>query len=86
MRALGKYIAIQPIEEELKSGVMMLTGEDKKQQRYRRGRVISAGSEVVDTLKKDDVVYFDKANSFEMLIEDKNVTIIQSRDIVAVED
>jgi co-chaperonin GroES (HSP10) len=86
MRAIGRYIAIEPIDEQLKSGVMILSGEEKEQQRFRKGKILSVGSEITDVLKKDDIVYYDRANSFELLIKDVPVTVIRQADVVAVEE
>jgi co-chaperonin GroES (HSP10) len=86
MRAVGQYIAIEPINEEVKMGIFTLTGEDKNKQRYRRGKILSKGVEVTEVLNVGEIVFYDVVSSFEMLIKDKNVTIIRQRDIVAVED
>jgi co-chaperonin GroES (HSP10) len=82
MKAVGQYILIDKIEEEIQSAGFVLTGEEKRLQRFRKGKIISKGNEVTEVLNSGDVVYFDVANSFDMLIEGKNVTIIRQRDII----
>lgn len=84
MTPIGKYIVIQNIDEEVttKSG-LVLSGEDVKGMRYRKADVVESGTDVA-SIKKGDVIYYDKAHGFTMLIEDVPYTIIQERDVVVV--
>jgi co-chaperonin GroES (HSP10) len=84
MQAIGKYIVISIIDEEIKtdSGII-LSGEDAKQFRYKKGQVINPGTDV-SFIKEGDVIYFDKGNSFTMVINDKQCTIIREIDVVVV--
>ena len=84
MKAIGQYIIIDPINEEVKVNNFILSGEDKKNQRYRKGTILSCGHEVAEVLKSGDVVYYDVAGGFEMIIQDKAATIIRQRDVVSV--
>jgi len=84
LQPIGKYIVIKTIDEELKTeSGLFLSGEDMNQMRYKRGLVIEAGTDVPN-IKKDDDIYYDKAHGFTMLIDDKQYTIIQERDVVVV--
>jgi len=85
MKPIGKYIAIKTIDEQLttESGIV-LSGSDMDQMRYKRGLVIETGTDVNPVIKKDDQIYYDKAQGFTMLIEDKQYTIISERDVVVV--
>jgi co-chaperonin GroES (HSP10) len=84
MKPIGKYIVIKTIDEELKTeSGLILSGEDVNQMRYKRGIVIEAGTEVPH-IKKDDDIYYDKAQGFTMLIQDKQYTIIRESDVVVV--
>jgi co-chaperonin GroES (HSP10) len=84
MRAIGKNIVIKAIDEDIKmeSG-LILSGEDANQLRYKKGVVVEPGTEV-SVIKPDDVIYYDKAHGFTMLINDVPYTIIQERDVVVV--
>ena len=85
MKAIGKYIAVQIIEEEIKTkSGLILSGEDTDTMRYKKARVIEPGTDVA-TIKEGDVVYYDKAQSFTMLIKDEQFTIIREGDVVVVE-
>ena len=84
MKAIGKNIVIKSIDEEVKtSSGLVLSGEDTNQLRYKRGVVINSGTEV-SAIKPGDNVYYDKANSYEMIINDEHCVIIQERDVVLV--
>jgi co-chaperonin GroES (HSP10) len=84
MKAIGKNIIIKAIDEEVKtSSGLILSGDDTNQLRYKRGIVINSGTEV-SAIKADDEVYYDKSNSFVMIINEQQCVIIQERDVVLV--
>ncbi len=84
MRAIGKNIVISNVDEEVKTASgLVLSGEDTNQLRYKRGRVITPGTEVL-SIASGDEVYYDKAQSYTMIINDEQFTIIQERDVVVV--
>lgn len=84
MKAIGKYIVIEVIEQEAKTASgLILSGEDMGQFRYKLGRVIAPGTEVVG-IKEGDEVYYDKVHSFTMIIGDHPRTVIRESDVVVV--
>lgn len=84
MKAIGKNIVIRQVDEEVKTASgLVLSGEDTNQLRYKRGRVITPGTEVL-SIASGDEVYYDKAQSYTMIINDEQFTIIQERDVVVV--
>jgi len=84
MKAIGKYIVIKPIDEEVKTDSgLILSGKDVDEFRYRRGRVITPGLNVVG-INPGDEVYYDKVQSFTMIIGEEQCTVIQERDVVVV--
>jgi co-chaperonin GroES (HSP10) len=84
MKPIGKYIVVKDVQETVttESG-LILSGEDTNQLRYKRGMVIEPGTDV-DAIQQGDELYYDKAHSFTMLIDDMQYTIIQERDVVVV--
>jgi len=84
VRPISKYILIEPIEEELKteSGIL-LTNDEAQRRRYHKGKVYSVGNEV-ETINKDEEIYYDFRNAHTLLIEGKKITVIQERDVVVV--
>jgi co-chaperonin GroES (HSP10) len=84
MGAIGKYVAVEPINEEVKTDYgLLLTQDEMKDVRYVKGRVVSPGTEVFTVKEKDEILY-DKARAFQMSIKGKWLTIISERDIVFV--
>ena len=84
MIAIGKNIVIQVIDEEIRmeSGIL-LSADDSARMRYKRGLVVSPGTEVRGILEGDDI-YYDKSHSFTMVIGSDQYTIINERDVVIV--
>jgi co-chaperonin GroES (HSP10) len=84
MTPIGKYIIVKDIQETVttESG-LILSGEDTNQLRYKRAVVIAPGTDVT-VISEDDELYYDKAHSFTMLIDDLQYTIISERDVVVV--
>jgi len=84
MRAIGRNIVIDTIEETIKtdSGIL-LSAEDAKGLRYGKGLVVTAGTDV-QHIKKGDIIYYDKRNSFGMVIEGEQRTIVNESNVVVV--
>jgi len=82
--AIGKYIVIKSIDEQLttESG-LILSGDDMNQLRYKRGLVVKPGTDVLN-INENDEIYYDKAHGFTMIIHDIQYTIITERDVVVV--
>jgi co-chaperonin GroES (HSP10) len=85
MRAIGKYVVINALDEEIRTDSgLILSGKDAQGFRYKKGRVVSVGTDVL-AINEGDLVYYDKGHSFTMIIGESNYTIIQERDVVVVE-
>ena len=84
MKPIGKYVVIKTIDEELKtSSGLLLSAEDANQLRYKKGRIVEVGTEVI-AIEKDSEIYYDKRAGYTMLIHDEPFTIIRESDIVVV--
>jgi co-chaperonin GroES (HSP10) len=84
MKPIGKYIIVKDIQENIKTeSGLILSGEDTNQLRYKRAMVIESGTDV-SVIEQGDELYYDKAHSFTMLIDDMQYTIISERDVVVV--
>lgn len=84
MQPIGKYIVVSNIEEEIKTdGGLLLSAQDTSEFRYKKAKVIEAGTDV-SVIKSGDIVHYDKGHSFTMVIENRHYTIIQERDVVIV--
>ena len=84
MKPIGKNIVIKTIDEEIKTASgLLLSADDANQMRYKRGIVIAPGTEV-DSVVKDDDIYYDKSAGYTMLINNESYTIISLLDVVVV--
>lgn len=84
MKAIGKNIVIKSVTERVMSeSGLELSGEDVRGLRYARGIVVAPGTEVGSIFEGDEI-YYDKAQSYTMLVGENQVVIIQERDVVLV--
>jgi co-chaperonin GroES (HSP10) len=85
MNPIGKFIVIKIVEEELKTqSGMILSAEDSNQFRYKRAVVIASGTDVNKKIQEKSEIYYDKTNSFTMLIDGEQCTVIREIDVVVV--
>ena len=84
MQAIGTYIIIKPIEEEVttKSG-LLLSGEETSNLRYRKGEVLNVGTDV-EIIKEKDIIYYDQQSGHTMLLNNDVVAIIRQMNVVVV--
>jgi co-chaperonin GroES (HSP10) len=84
MIAIGKNIIIETVEKEVKTeSGLLLSAHDANDFRYKTGIVVVPGTDV-SVIKSGDEIYYDKNNSYTMVINDKPYTIIHERDVVVV--
>jgi len=85
MKAIGKYIVINPIKEtETKTkGGLLLAEAQREDIRYRQADVVVTGSEV-NYIKKKDKIYYDRSAGFNIELKDKTYKIIKEHDVVIV--
>ncbi len=84
MQPINKYIIINTIEEPVTTDSGLLLSEaDSNSFRYKKGKVVKPGTHV-ETVKADDLIYYDKKSGYDMIIEQQTYTIITERDVVVV--
>ena len=85
MKAIGKYIVITPVKEtEVKTkGGLLLTENNREDIRYREGRVITIGTDVVG-VKDGDNIYYDRHAGFGIELDKEKFKVIKEQDIVIV--
>jgi co-chaperonin GroES (HSP10) len=85
MKAVGKFIVINPVKETdvTTKGGLILAEKQREDVRYRRAKVIEPGSEV-SVLKKGDEVYYDKAAGFNIEIDKEEYKVIKEFDVVVI--
>jgi co-chaperonin GroES (HSP10) len=85
MKAIGKYVVIEPIKEvdvQTKGG-LILAEKQREDVRYRIAKVLEPGSDV-SVLKKGDEVYYDKAAGFNIEIKKEEYKVIKEQDVVII--
>ena len=85
MRAIGNYLVIQEIKEKptKTKGGLLLTDKIKEDIRYKQGVVKSVGS-LVQGVKVDDNIYYDKHAGFNVEIDENIFLVIKQQDVVIV--
>ena len=84
MKPIGKYIIVSDIDEEIKTGSgILLSGKDADQLRYKKAEVVAVGTDV-GVIQAKDVIFYDKRQSFTMMINDMTVTVLREADVVVV--
>lgn len=85
MKAIGKYIVIDPIKDVgvTTKGGLILSESQREDIRYRRAKVVKPGSDV-SLLKKDDEIYYDKASGFNIEINKEEYKVIKEHDVVII--
>ena len=85
MKAVGKYIVIDPIKEvdTTTKGGLILAEKQREDIRYRRAKVVEPGSDV-SVLKKGDEIYYDKSSGFKIEINKEEYKVIIEFDVVII--
>ena len=85
MKAVGIFLVVEEIKEKptKTKGGLLLTDKIKEDIRYRKGIIKSAGN-LVEGVKDDDIVYYDKNAGFGVEVEDNFYLVIRQPDVVIV--
>jgi co-chaperonin GroES (HSP10) len=84
MRAVNNYIIInETVEEKKTSTGLILTATEGEEMRYGKGEVAEIGDKVT-TVKKGDVIYFDKRQGHQVRLEGVLYGIIREPDVVVI--
>ena len=85
MKAVGGYLVVQEIKEKptKTKGGLLLTDKIKEDIRYKQGVVKSVGS-LVQGVKTDDNIYYDKHAGFNVEINEEILLVIKQQDVVIV--
>ena len=85
MKAVGNYLVIEEVKQKptKTKGGLLLTDKIKEDIRYRQGVVKSVGS-LVQGVKSDDKIYYDKNAGFNVEIDENIFLVIKQQDVVIV--
>jgi co-chaperonin GroES (HSP10) len=85
MRAIGKYIVIEDIkvEDSKTKRALLLTESHREDIRYRQGKVLNIGTDVIGVKDGDDI-YYDKQAGFKLEVKKDIYKVIKEHDVVIV--
>tara|TARA_R100000406_G_scaffold61485_1_gene42783 strand:- start:756 stop:1016 length:261 start_codon:yes stop_codon:yes gene_type:complete len=85
MKAVGKYIVVDPVKEENKKtkGGLILTEKQREDIRYVLAKVKAVGQDVNGIETKNNI-YYDKFAGTKIEIEDEEYQVIKESDVVIV--
>jgi|TARA_A100001201_G_scaffold139265_2_gene131018 co-chaperonin GroES (HSP10) len=85
MKAIGKYIVIEPLKDvEVKTkGGLLLAEAQREDIRYRRAKVVTVGSDV-NVIKKGNEIYYDRAAGFNIELNKEQYKVIKEIDVVVI--
>ena len=85
MKAINRYIVVDKIKVEPKmvAGLIM-TDDTDSDNKYLRAKIISTGN-LVEGLKDDDVIFYDKHAGHDISWKDSLYRVIRDQDVVLVE-
>lgn len=85
MKAIGKYIVITEIKEDLKKteGGLLLAESHREDIRYRTAVVKSIGT-AVEGIEESDTIWYDRHAGHNIEIDNNIFSVIQERDVVIV--
>ena len=85
MKAVNRYIIVDKIKIEPKKVAGLIMAEETDQDnRYVKAKIISCGN-LVEVLKDNDIVYYDKHAGHDISFNDKLYRVIQDRDVILIE-
>jgi len=85
MKAINQYLVVKTIKTEPKKVAGLIMTEDiDEDNRYIKAKVISTGN-LVEGIKNDDVVYYDKHAGHGIQHEDILYQVIRAGDVVLID-
>ena len=85
MKAINRYIVVDKINVEPKKVAgLIMTDDTDSDNRYLKAKIISTGN-LVEGLKDNDVIFYDKHAGHDISWKDSLYRIIRDQDVVLVE-
>ena len=85
MKAINRYIIVDKIKiEPKKVAGLIMTDDTDVDNRYIKANIISCGN-LVEWLKDNDTIYYDKHAGHDISFKDTLYRVIQDRDVVLVD-
>ena len=85
MKAINRYIIVDRIKTEPKKVAgLIMTDDTDVDNRYIKAKIISCGN-LVEGLKNEDVIYYDKHAGHGIQHKDKFYGVIKQQDVVLID-
>ena len=85
MKAINRYIIVDKIKlEPKKVAGLIMTDDTDVDNRYLKAKIISCGN-LVEGLKDNDIIYYDKHAGHDISFKDKIYRVIQDKDVILIE-
>ena len=85
MKAINRYIVVDKIKVEPKKVAgLIMTDDTDSDNRYLRAKIISTGN-LVEGLKDDDIIFYDKHAGHDISWKDTLYRVIQDKDVILVD-
>ena len=85
MKAINRYIIVDKIKlEPKKVAGLIMTDDTDVDNRYLKAKIISCGN-LVEGLKNNDIIYYDKHAGHDISFKDKLYRVIQDKDVILIE-
>jgi co-chaperonin GroES (HSP10) len=85
MKAINRYIIVDKIKlEPKKVAGLIMTDDTDVDNRYLKAKIISCGN-LVEGLKDNDIIYYDKHAGHDISFKDKLYRVIQDKDVILIE-
>jgi len=85
MQAVNYYVVVNDIKDtNVKVAGLELTEKLNEDNRYNKAKIISVGN-LVEGVKQDDIIYYDKIAGHAIQRDNKRYTVIRIQDIVLIE-
>lgn len=86
MKAIGRYIVIQPDKEvvEQTKGGLLLDAKNKENIRYRDATVVSVGELIPDIIVEGSRIKYDRHAGHGIEIEKEEYKVIKIEDVIGV--
>ena len=85
MKAIGNYLVIDEIVESSKKteGGLELAEKHREDIRYRKGKVVSTGTNV-NGIEEKDLIWYDRHAGHNLEIDNNIFKVIEERDVIIV--
>ena len=85
MKAIGRNLIIEKTKEGTTKtkGGLLLAENQREDIRYTKATIITVGNDV-PSLKKDDIIFFDRHAGHKIIIDKQTYHVIKIQDVVVV--